>query len=136
MVFDPELFFTQAERMARAGAGEEDYRTAVSRAYYACHLIARDRLFGVDAVNWGRGWRPSHYAVTTAVRAHVPGVMDRRFNRLKRMRENADYVRDPDHPETQLLFADHDVRDWAGLANEALVTARALLPHLRSLPSA
>ena len=136
MVFDPELFFTQAERLVRAGVGEEDYRTAVSRAYYACHLIARDRLFGVDAMNWRRGRRPSHRAVMEAVRSRAPRVMDEWFERLKLMREKADYVRDPDNLETRQLFAVNNVRDWAGLANEALATARALLPHLRSLPSA
>ena len=35
MVFDSERFFAQAERLWAQAAGEEDYRTAVSRAYYA-----------------------------------------------------------------------------------------------------
>ena len=134
-MFDPELFFTQAERLAQPGGGEEDYRTAVSRAYYACHLTARDRLFGVDAVNWGTpGQRPSHYAVIAAsVASSAGGVDSRPFEWLKLMREKADYLRDPDHPEVRQLFTSYDVRDWGELANEALVIARNLLPVLRQL---
>ena len=137
MVFDPELFMAQAERLARTGGGEEDYRTAVSRAYYACHLIARDRLLGVDAGGRERSRRPSHRAVIAAAVASPESDVDsEQFNRLKLMRENADYVRDPDHPETLRLFAVNDVHDWPELANEALNIARALLPHLRTLPPA
>lgn len=126
----------QAERLAQPGAGEEDYRTAVSRAYYACHLVARDRLFGVDAVRWGRGWRPSHRTVMEAVRPHMPDVIHERFDQLKLMRENADYVRDPDHPETQRLFSVLNTNDWAEFASDALTIARRLLPRLRTLPPA
>ena len=63
-------------------------------------------------------------------------VDGQQFERLKLMREKADYIRDPLHPEIRLLFADQDVRDWAGLANEAMVIARDLLPYLRQLPPA
>lgn len=136
MVFDSERFFAQAERLWAQAAGEEDYRTAVSRAYYACHLVARDRLFGVDAVDWERAWRPSHRAVIAAAAASISGVDAERFNRLKLMREKADYVRDPEHPELRQLFAANNARDWADLAEEALTIARALLPLLRRLPAA
>ena len=134
-MFDPELFFKQAERLAQPGGGEEDYRTAVSRAYYACHLTARDRLFGVDAVNWGtEGRKPSHYAVIAAAAAFPEVDVDgQRFEWLKLMREKADYVRDPDHPEVRQLFTSYGVRDWGELASEALVIARNLLPILRQL---
>ena len=134
-MFDPDLFFTQAERLAQPGGGEEDYRSAVSRAYYACHLTARDRLFGVDAVNWGAGsQRPSHYAVIAAsVASSAGGIDGRPFIRLKLMREKADYLRDPDHSEVRQLFTSYNVRDWSELANEALAIARNLLPVLRQL---
>ena len=68
-----------------------------------------------------------------AVRPRVLGVVHERFDRLKLMRENADYVRDSDHPQTRELFAAHGAHDWAGLANEALNIARVLLPRLRRL---
>ena len=109
----------------------------MSRAYYACHLVARDRLLGVDAGGRERSRRPSHRSViAVAVASPESGVDAEQFNRLKLMRENADYVRDPDHPETRRLFAASNVRDWADLANEALSIARALLPRLRTLPPA
>ena len=137
-MFDWHLFFTYAEAIVRAGGGEEAYRIAVSRLYYACHLIARDCLFGADAVNWGTsGWRPSHRVVMEAAeRALPPGVASQRFRQLKAMREKADYVGDPEHPEMQQLFADHNAHDWADIADEALTIARDLLPLLRRLPSA
>ena len=52
------------------------------------------------------------------------------------MREKANYVRDPAHPEMQELFATYNARDWADLADEALAIARDLLPLLRQLPPA
>ena len=137
-MFDWERFFAQAERLALAAVGEEDYRTAVSRLYYVCHLIARDLMFGVDAANWGGpGRRPSHRAVMGAAeRALPPGAAIRRFQRLREMREKADYISDPAHPEMLDLFAVGTARDWAGLADEALGIVRDLLPLLRRLPPA
>ena len=136
-MFDPHLFLTQAERLILAAVGEEDYRTAVSRTYYSCHIDARDRMFGDDAANWrGPGRRPSHRAVITAAERVLPPNAVGRLKRLKAMREMADYVRDPAHPEMQALFAARNARDWSDLANEALRTARDLLPQLRQLPPA
>ena len=136
-MFDPDLFFAQAERLILAAAGEEDYRTGVSRIYYSCHIDARDSMFGVDAANWrGRGRRPSHRAVIDAAERALPPDSADRFRRLKAMREMADYVRDPAHPEMQALFANRDAGDWSDLADEALTIARDLLPQLRQLPPA
>ena len=136
-MFDPNLFFAQAERLILAAVGEEDYRTAVGRIYYCCHVDARDSMFGDDAANWrGPGRRPSHRAVILAAERALPPDSVERFERLKAMREKADYVRDPAHPEMQALFASHNARDWADLADEALVIARDLLPLLRQLPPA
>ena len=134
-MFDPDRFFAQAERLAQFGEGEEDHRSAISRAYYACHLTARDRMFGVDGANWGtQGRRPSHYAVIAAA-AKFPliGIDSDRFERLKLMREKADYLRDPAHPEVASLFARYSIGSWSELAGEALVIARDLLPRLRRL---
>ena len=121
----------------QAGGGEEASRTTVNRVYYSCHLEARDCMFGVDAANWrGRGRRPSHRVVIEAARRTLsPAAVDY-FEQLKEMREKADYLRDPAHPEIQQLFADHNARDWADLADEALRIARDLLPLLRRLPTA
>ena len=66
MALDPADFLAQAPLLMEAG-GEADYRSAINRAYYACHLMARDRLFGLDAARWGGPRRPSHRAVVRAL---------------------------------------------------------------------
>ena len=132
MPLDPELFLVQAQRLEWTAENEADYRSAISRAYYACHLVARDALFGVDA---GGGRRPSHWAVINSV-DKAPGRSQdaRMLRRLKRMREVADYVTDSSHPDVQRVFASGPASDWAGLAARALAVAGALIPHLRALP--
>ena len=134
MPLDPELFLGQAQRLARAAENEADYRSAVSRAYYACHLVARDALYGVDARG---GRRPSHWAVINAVDTARGSHQDaRRLRRLKWMREVADYVTDSSHPDVQRVFTESRVSDWASLAARALAVAGALVPRLRTLPPA
>ena len=134
MPLDPELFLGQAQRLARAASDEADYRSAISRAYYACHLVARDALFGVDA---GGGKRPSHWAVINAVAEADGGEEDAdELRRLKWMREVADYVTDSSHPDVQRVFAESRVSDWASLAARALAVAGALIPRLRTLSPA
>ena len=134
MPLDPELFLGQAQRLAETAENEADYRSAVSRAYYACHLIARDALYGVDA---GGGRRPSHWAVINAVAMRGGGENDaNELWQLKIMREAADYVTDSSHPDVQRVFAESRVSDWASLATRALAVAGALVPRLRTLPSA
>ena len=134
MPLDPELFLGQARRLTRGAENEADYRSAISRAYYACHLVARDALFGVDA---GGGRRPSHRAIIGIV-AGIEGHDDDAdgLRLLKTMREVADYVTDSLHPEVQRLFAKNRVSDWEGLAAAALGVAGALVPRLRRLPPA
>ncbi len=132
MPLDPELFLGQAQRLAGTAENEADYRSAINRAYYACHLTARDALFGVDARG---GRRPSHRTVINSV-ARAPGLRQdaRMLRRLKRMREVADYVTDSSHPDIQGVFAENRVADWASLAARALAIAGALVPRLRVLP--
>ena len=134
MPLDPELFLGQARRLANDAENEADYRSAINRAYYACHLTARDALFGVDA---GGGRRPSHWAVINSVYKTPSGHWDaRRLRRLKRMREVADYVTDSLHPEVQRVFERNQVVDWEGLAAAALAVAGEVVPRLRRLPPA
>ena len=135
-MFDAEEFFTYGEAIVRGGGGEAASRTGVGRLYYSCHVEARDCMFGVDAANWkGPGRRPSHRAVIIAAARTLPLESIDSFRRLKEMREMADYVRDPAHPEMQALFAVNNAHDWADLADEALTIARDLLPLLRQLPT-
>lgn len=133
MPLDPEMFLGQARRLERGAENEADYRSAISRAYYACHLVARDALFGVDA---GGGRRPSHWQVINSL-DKVPRRQDARLlQTLKRMREVADYITDALHPEVQERFGAARVSDWEGLAAAALTVADVLIPRLRRLPQA
>ena len=134
MPLDPELFLGQARRLANDAENEADYRSAINRAYYACHLTARDALFGVDA---GGGRRPSHWAVINSVNKAPSGHWDaRRLRRLKKMREVADYVTDSSHPEVRRVFERSQVANWEGLAAAALAVAGEVVPRLRRLPPA
>ena len=134
MPLDPKLFLGQARRLERGAENEADYRSAISRAYYACHLVARDALFGVDA---GGGGRPSHWRVINSLDKVSGRRQDARLlQTLKRMREVADYVTDSLHPEVQERFGAARVSDWEGLAAAALAVADALIPRLRRLPPA
>jgi len=134
MPLDPELFLGQARRLANDAENEADHRSAINRAYYACHLVARDALFGVDARG---GRRPSHWTVINSVNKAPSGHWDaRRLRRLKRMREVADYVTDSLHPEVRRVFERSQVADWEGLAAAALAVAGEVVPRLRRLPPA
>ena len=103
MAIDPAEFLAQAPLLMEAG-GEAGYRSAINRAYYACHLAARDRLFGLDAAQWEGVGRPSHRAVVRAL-LRFPLMVDaaEQLDRLRKTREIADYVRDDAHPEAQAL---------------------------------
>ena len=133
MPLDPGLILVQAQRLAWTAENEADHRCVINRAYYACHLVARDALFGIDA---GGGKRPSHWAVIKAVSEHRGGEDANELRRLKRMREAADYVTDSSHPDVQRVFAENSVSDWASLADWALSIADAIIPRLRTLPPA
>ena len=136
MALDPAEFLAQAPLLMEAG-GEAGYRSAINRAYYACHLMARDRLFGLDAAQWeGAGRRPSHRAVVRALRGRpsTRGVA-RSLNRLRKTREVADYVRDDSHVETREAFALNGVSDWEGAAQISLQRAREVFAALQSLPT-
>lgn len=135
MTLDPARLFAIAERHLQTGSEEAEFRTAVNRAYYACHLTARDRLYGLDAERWsGRaGRRPSHIAVIAVVAERLETEHSDALQRLKKMREVADYIRDVDHPEAQSVFRRESVGGWEGLATEALSLARGLLPPLQAM---
>ena len=137
MALDPGEFLAQAELLAASGT-EAGYRSAVSRAYYACHLLARDRLFGLDAAQWrARSRRPSHYAVINALRERVStDDIARDLEDLKKIREVADYVRGDEHPELLAVFARYGVSGWENMANRALLRARDTFAALEeSLPA-
>lgn len=133
MALDPVDLFRVAEQLTAQG-GEAECRTAINRAYYACHLSGRDRLLGLDAGRLAR--RPSHLAVIDAVRTRAGRDASEALYRLKRMREIADYVRDSEHAEVRALFAQQGVSDWSELADVADAITRDLLPLLQAIPAA
>ena len=136
MALDPAEFLAQAD-VAVATGTEAGYRSAVGRAYYACHLLARDRLFGLDAAQWRASpRRPSHHAVINALRERVSTEdIARDLEDLKKMREVADYVRGDEHPELLAMFALQRVSGWEHMAGRALPRARAMFAALEeSLP--
>ena len=136
MPLDPQEFLAQADLLLATG-GEAGYRSAINRAYYACHLLARDRLFGLDAARWEAGpRRPSHRAVIAAVRQHPSfRTIAHELEDLKTMREVADYVSGDEHPELLDLFTRYSVSRWQDLASRALPRARETFATLRvSLP--
>ena len=113
-------------------------RWAINRDYYACHLRARDGLFGLDAERWWASpHRPSHIAVINELRGHpVLNAIVQDMEDLKRMREVADYVRGAEHPEFRDLLTYHGVSSWQELAARALTIARATFAALQqSLPA-
>ena len=135
MVLDPADFLAQAPLLMEAD-GEAGYRSAINRAYYACHLAARDRLFGLDAAQWeGAERRPSHRAVVRAL-WRLPSMVEAadQLERLRRTREVADYVRDSLHPEAQGLFMKQGVSSWRELAQISFLRAREVLAALQRLP--
>ncbi len=136
MALDPAEFLAHASLLLEVG-GEAGCRSAINRAYYACHLIARDRLFGLDAARWEPPpRRPSHRAVIRSLRRR-PSTRNvaHSLELLRRTREIADYVRDPLHPEARELFAWHGVSDWRELAQASLARAREVFAALQRLPA-
>ena len=52
VVFDPNSFFSLSQSLLTNSTvdinDEAVQRTVISRSYYACYLVARDSLFGLD----------------------------------------------------------------------------------------
>lgn len=126
-MFDPERFFALASRLVQHGGDEEDYRCAVSRAYYACFLTARDNLFGNDGA---RASESMHRAVIDAI---PDARVSRRLNELRELRVQADYYTNPLHRRTRAIFKRHRVSTWASLAEKSLALAEEILPMLKGL---
>ena len=136
MALDPADFLAHASLLMEVGE-EAGYRSSINRAYYACHLMARDRLFGLDAARWEPPpRRPSHRAVIRFLR-QSPSMRNaaHSLELLRRTREIADYVRDDAHPEARDLFRRHGVSGWRELAQVSLRHASGVLAALQRLPA-
>ena len=136
MALDPAEFLAHASLLMEVG-GEAGCRSAINRAYYACHLMARDHLFGLDAARWEPPpRRPSHRAVVRALwRRSSTANAAQNLERLREAREIADYVRDSAHTEAQAMFSLHGVSDWRELAQVSLARALDVFAALQRLPA-
>lgn len=84
MPFNPRDFLSFAQNLVVGTGGEAHLRTAVSRAYYAVHLQARENL-GLDDER-----RPSHDLVIITLRSRG-GVAGEIVDGLRKLRITADY---------------------------------------------
>lgn len=119
-------------------------RAAISRAYYACWLTARDSLWGIDGHPSGsqakRLTKNTHEQVIQAVGLNqAEGDAKRKRQRdslaqLKALRTAADYRHSDTHPAVDKLFQQYKVADWQKLAEQALVLASQILPELSRHP--
>lgn len=88
MPFDPRDFLVLAGELATA-PDESKQRTAMSRAYYAVHLYAREQLVARDEMT-PTSTRRDHMLVIKALR--VRGASDGdKVDKLRRWRIKADY---------------------------------------------
>src|SRR5687767_14670730 len=109
-IFDPGEFWRLANDLSKNG-DEASLRSSISRAYYACHLVARDQMFGVDHVRMtstvkkrlgsGREIFSEHKVVQLAIlnnstftRNSARMRLSNQLGQLQDIREAADYLRD------------------------------------------
>lgn len=89
MPFAPKDFHTLALWLSQQRTDETSLRTAISRVYYAAHLLAVERLVQ-------RGWEPTgtgadHGGVIRELRSRRTRNLGDRLEQLLELREHADY---------------------------------------------
>ncbi len=110
-LFDPRLFFRLAEALGTPGQPEENRRTAVSRAYYACFHVARGWL--ERGGRWHAGSTNAHQAVISELRRRNRWHLGTRLDSLRQLREHADYT-------LEVPLEEVHVRDALSAATEFL----------------
>ena len=138
MSFSPAELRQIATELLAAAPSEVACRSAINRLYYACHLTARDSLYGVDAEQITRVGRrrPSHRAVVDGVEAHLGRVVAAELQELKELREAADYITDDANLQVQTLLLYYRADNWEDLAAVASAKTDDILPQLSKLPRA
>jgi cytosine/adenosine deaminase-related metal-dependent hydrolase len=81
--FDPEEFLALADRLSK-GTSQAELRSAISRAYYAVFLRAREEMASSGTTT---GTSSDHAIVARAQSRQARGNL----NTLRRMRNRADY---------------------------------------------
>lgn len=89
MAFDPKDFYTLAHWLIEQKTDESSLRTAISRVYYAAHLIARERLVQKSWTPKGSG--ADHDGVIRELRNRRFRQQGDHLKRLLELREHADY---------------------------------------------
>ena len=130
MTFNPIDFYDLAQWLVDQRDDASGLRTAISRVYYAAHLIARERLI---QKNW---WTPTgsgadHDGVIRELRNRRFRLQGDRLKRLLELREHADYhleasltvrnnncsfcrkIRDSNNPTAQTVNRNH----WDEVSN-------------------
>jgi len=134
--FNAQEFLQLGLRLVSCEPNEAGYRTAINRAYYACHLIGCESTAR-------KGWFTPQYAFSDhaglwrALRKHTPW-----WNKLRvlyELREHADYHIDPSQqpPSNSCSYCDSKT-DTAALVDEdtwviARDIANDILPRLQSI---
>jgi uncharacterized protein (UPF0332 family) len=94
--------FLPVARQLAAGTTEAEWRTAISRAYYACFHVAR-RLLTDLGFTVPRADRAHHYLAFRLSNSGEPAVEQagRDLETLRRVRDRADYDETPAVPQPQ-----------------------------------
>ena len=127
MSFDPGDYFTLGCSIADSEVTEAAYRTAVNRAYYACHLIGRESTLK-------KGWflptyrATDHMQLCKVLREKAGYGSGIKLRSLYDMREHADY-HTGSHPD------DNDCcrKDMNIIWNNSKAIAEFLIPKLRNI---
>jgi hypothetical protein len=132
--FDAREFYDIGKKIAEAYADEAGFRTAIGRAYYACHLV------GVRATS-NKGWfvpkytGDDHSGLWRSLRLHGQRPTGDKLRELYVLREHADY-----HVTSRTGECTHcdSVEEGASLTDaDAWQTADAIakdiLPRLESI---
>jgi len=146
--FRPEEFFSFAGSIVRdSSANEAALRSAISRAYYAVYLVARDSLFGIDGVRLTNAIRKQINKKFRQTGRHTkdPGVHERvifaitdkptnmtlaqQIDQLREARINADYKMN------YKVLAIVGKQSWREYAEETMQLAALVLPSARRLPA-
>jgi len=125
--FDPKEYFTLGCSVAESAANEAAYRTAINRAYYACHLIGRESTLQ-------KGWFVPTYSaldhkklcrVLKDKAGYGSGV---KLLSLYVNREHADY-HTGSHPDDNECCR----QDIDNIWSNSKATAEFLIPKLQSI---
>jgi len=89
LTFNPKNFYELAQWLVDQRKDESSLRTAISRVYYAAHLIALEKLVQKNWTPKGKG--EDHGGVIHELRIRKFRQLGDRLNHLRDLREHADY---------------------------------------------